>query len=290
VVIVALALGPVLLATGGNVASSGAGAAEDPGSLPSPSAALPRDPKRLAERLTEISGALRSSIDAWLQDGDPSRGLPPTAVTLQALYQQRVYRLLARRPVLAARTLRRLPGWLEPTARHITAALRALGRLTRPTTHVRRFRTGRPLPAGVLLRYYRLAQRRFGVAAHVLAAVNFVESGFGRLKNDSVAGARGPMQFLPGTWRVYGMGGNVRDPHDAILGAANLLRHSGAPRNYRRALFSYNPSRLYVEAVLRYARRIARSRSVYFALYSWQVFVRTPSGDLRLTGPGLPGR
>ena len=28
------------------------------------------------------------------------------------------------------------------------------------------------------------------------------------------------MQFLAGTWRVYGMGGDVHDPHDAILGAA----------------------------------------------------------------------
>jgi hypothetical protein len=67
------------------------------------------------------------------------------------------------------------------------------------------------------------------------------------------------MQFIPSTWRAFGMGGDVRDPHDAILGAANYLRSSGAPRNYRRALFAYNPSSLYVNSVLAYARRMARS-------------------------------
>ena len=116
--------------------------------------------------------------------------------------------------------------------------------------------------------------------------MNIVESGFGRLRNDSTAGAQGPMQFLPSTWRAYGMGGDVHDPHDAILGAANYLRASGAPRSYRRALYAYNPSGLYVSAVLRYARRMAASRRGYFNLYAWQVFVRTPSRDIRLTGPG----
>jgi membrane-bound lytic murein transglycosylase B len=94
------------------------------------------------------------------------------------------------------------------------------------------------------------------------------------------------MQFLPSTWRAYGLGGDVRDPHDAIFGAANYLRAAGAPGSYRRALYAYNPSALYVDAVLRYARRIARSPSAFLTYYSWQIFVRTPSGRLRrLTGP-----
>jgi hypothetical protein len=29
-------------------------------------------------------------------------------------------------------------------------------------------------------------------------------------------------------------------------------------------------------------------RTMFFALYSWQVFVKTPGGDRRVTGPGLP--
>ena len=253
---------------------------------PAPDEPIPRDPGRLAAELIEVSAALDRSIDAWTSRGDPSAGPPPQAVTLEALYQQRIYRLLAQRPGLAARTFRRLPRSLAPAARDTTLAMRHLFRLTPPTS-ARRFKTGPPLPAGVLLGYYRLAERRFGVAWHVLAAVNFVESAFGRLRNESIAGARGPMQFMPATWRAYGMGGNVHDPRDAILGAANYLRHSGAPRSYRRALFAYNRSGLYVDAVLRLARRMARSRRAYLAFYSWQVFVRTPAGDRRLTGPGL---
>jgi membrane-bound lytic murein transglycosylase B len=95
------------------------------------------------------------------------------------------------------------------------------------------------------------------------------------------------MQFLPDTWRRYGLGGDVHAPHDAILGAANYLRANGAPRRTWNALWHYNPSRLYVDAVLRTARRMRSDRRAFYAFYSWQVFVRTPKGDLRLTGPGL---
>jgi membrane-bound lytic murein transglycosylase B len=96
------------------------------------------------------------------------------------------------------------------------------------------------------------------------------------------------MQFLTSTWHRYGLGGDVNEPHDAILGAANYLHSSGAPANVRRALYSYNRSPAYVDAVLRYARRIGLDRTVFFALYNWQVFVKTPHGDRRITGPGLP--
>jgi membrane-bound lytic murein transglycosylase B len=157
-------------------------------------------------------------------------------------------------------------------------------RLT-PPSHRRTFTTGRPAPAGRLLGFYHQAQRRFGVAWNVLASVNFVETDFNRIRSSSSAGAQGPMQFMPSTWREYGLGGNLHDPHDAILGAANYLHRSGAPGSYQRALYAYNPSRLYVNAVLRYARRIAADRRAFYGYYAWQVFVRTPSGDRRLTGP-----
>ncbi|MBA3301673.1 MAG: hypothetical protein H0T15_07360, partial [Thermoleophilaceae bacterium] len=75
-------------------------------------------------------------------------------------------------------------------------------------------------------------------------------------------------------------------PRDAIMGAANLLRASGAPGSYRRALFAYNHSQLYVNAVLRYARRMQRDPTAFYAFHSWQVFVRTPAGgERRITGP-----
>jgi membrane-bound lytic murein transglycosylase B len=252
--------------------------------LPSPSEPLPHDPAALAQRLTQVSHALNGSIDSWLRDGDPSHGAPPQAVTLEALYVQRAYRLLAGRPHLAALTLGQLPAELSRSAAASVATLRDLMRLT-PPTHQRRFKTGPAAPAGRLVGFYREAQRRFGVAWNVLASVNFVETDFNRIRSSSSAGAQGPMQFIPSTWRVYGLGGRLHDPHDAILGAANYLHRSGAPGSYRRALYAYNPSSLYVDAVLRYARRMAADRRAFYGYYAWQVFVRTPSGERRLTGP-----
>src|SRR6185436_2312000 len=139
-------------------------------------------------------------------------------------------------------------------------------------------RTGPAEPAAQLRTYYGEAQRRFHVAWYVLAAVNSVESAFNKLRNSSTAGAQGPMQFIPSTWRRYGLGGNVHDPHDAILGAANYLHANGAPSNYRRALYRYNPSWLYVDAVLRYANRFRADPRAFYVFYSRQVFVRTPHG------------
>jgi membrane-bound lytic murein transglycosylase B len=251
---------------------------------PGPAEPIPNDAGGVARALTGTTRDLHAAIDRWRSRGVPTRGAPPRDVTLLALYQQRIYRLLSREERLSRLVIPRLPAPLRSHARDTVAARRALTRLTAPTS--RRLRTGRALPAGVLLRHYREAQRRFGVKWQMLAAVNFVESAFGRVRSSSSAGAQGPMQFLPATWRAYGLGGNVNDPHDAILGAANYLRANGAPRRAWVALYRYNPSPRYVEAVLRYTRQMTRDVRAYYAYYSWQVFQRTPRGDLRLTGPG----
>jgi hypothetical protein len=253
---------------------------------PAPDRGVPRDPERLAGALAETTLSLREAIALWRREGDPSRGDPPEDVTLYALYQQRVYLFLGVRPRLARQVLARLPGSVRPEARDVLRARRALSRLNPPTRRVR-FKTGRALPAGLLLDLYRRAEDRFGVSRRVLAAVNLVETGFNRIRSNSSAGAQGPMQFIPSTWRRYGMGGRIHKPRDAILGAANYLHASGAPPDYRRALFAYNPSTLYVNAVLSYARAMRRRSDAYYALYSWQIFVRTPTGARRLTGPGL---
>lgn len=252
--------------------------------VPPPDAPIPRAPQPLAARLAATTADLGAAIDRWRTAGDPARGGPPEEVTLDALYQQRIYIVLSAKVSLARAVVRRLPGRVARAARSEIAARGELGRLSSPRPRSA-FRVGRAEPAGRLRRYYAEAQRRFGVSWRVLAAVNYVESAFNKLRNASSAGAQGPMQFLPSTWRAYGLGGNIRDPHDAILGAANYLHTNGAPRNYRRALFRYNPSTLYVDAVLRYARAIRADARAYYAFYSRQVFVRTPRGLVRLTGP-----
>jgi membrane-bound lytic murein transglycosylase B len=180
--------------------------------------------------------------------------------------------------------VKRLPPSLAAQIGAELATKRELWRLT-PVSHRKRFTTGPALPPATLLRFYREAQRRFGVRWNVLAAVNLVESAFNKLRNNSASGAQGPMQFIQATWRAYGLGGNVRDPRDAILGAANYLHANGAPGNNRRALYRYNPSSLYVDAVLRYAKRIRADRRAFYVYYARQVFVRTPQGLRRVTGP-----
>jgi membrane-bound lytic murein transglycosylase B len=252
---------------------------------PEPDAAIPRRPAALAERLTATHRALDAAIDRWRAAGDSAAGPPPEDVTLYALDQQRIHLLLAARSGLARTVLRQAPGRIAAHARATIRARRKLAPLTPPRRT--ELRTGPAEPAGVLLRHYRRAQRRFGVPWPVLASVNFVESAFGHVRSNSTAGAQGPMQFIPSTWAAYGMGGNVRDPHDAIMGAANYLHASGAPGDVRGALYAYNPSVRYVDAVLAYANRIRRDTRAYFAYYAWQVFVRERDGARRITGPGL---
>jgi hypothetical protein len=259
-------------------------AAEQAPATPRPTASIPREPAALADRLEETHAALAAAVDRWRTEGDLGAHPPPREVTLWALHQQRIHLLLTSRRELARRVLSRLPG--RPAA-HLRATFRArrgLGKITPPTPG--RYRTGPPEPARELLAHYRKAQRRFGVQWPVLAAVNFVESAFGRMRNSSAAGAQGPMQFIPSTWDAYGMGGDVNDPRDAIMGAANYLSASGAPGDLTGALYAYNPSDLYVRAVLAYAGRIRRDRDAFLSYYSWQVFVRQPQGGTRrITGP-----
>jgi hypothetical protein len=252
---------------------------------PAPDAAIPRRPGALAERLTATQRALDVAVDRWRTEGDTAAAPPPDDVTLYALYQQRIHLLLSGRGGLARATLSEVPGRIAIHARATIRARRKLAPLTPPRRT--ELRTGPAEPAGVLLRHYRGAQRRFGVPWPVLASVNFVESAFGRVRSNSTAGAQGPMQFIPSTWAAYGLGGDVRDPHDAIMGAANYLRASGAPADLRGALYAYNPSSRYVDAVLAYANRIRRDTRAYFAYYTWQVFVRDGGGARRITGPGV---
>ena len=121
----------------------------------------------------------------------------------------------------------------------------------------------------------------------MLAAINLVESAFGRVRSPSGAGAQGPMQFLPDTWRRYGLGGDVHDPHDAILGAANYLHANGAPtRTWTRSGTTTRRGSTSTPCCAT-PGGCARDRRASTRFYAWQVFVRTPQGDVRLTGPGL---
>jgi len=237
---------------------------------PDPAGALPATAAALAADLTATQDALRDALEAWRRDGDPGTGDAPADVAALAARVERIHRALAPRRRLTARALRRLNGRVRAEARDVVAARRALDVLNRPRPGQKppKVRRGPPEPADVLLSYYREARARSGVSVKLLAAVNLIESDFGRVRNNSVAGAQGPMQFMPATWRSYGRGGDVHDPHDAILGAARFLAAAGARSDEAGALYRYNPSPLYVTAVASYARVLRRDPLAFYALYA----------------------
>ena len=115
-----------------------------------------------------------------------------------------------------------------------------------------------------LLPIYLAAQQRYGVPWNVLAAINSVETDFGRNLSVSSAGAIGWMQFMPGTWAEYATDGNgdgqkdPYDPADAIPAAAKLLKAAGADRDLHDAIFAYNRAEWYVQKVLVLARSYAK--------------------------------
>jgi membrane-bound lytic murein transglycosylase B len=216
-----------------------------------------------------------SSLAAQLERANAA---PVTVASAYAM--QKVELRISDDPALAARVIRLLPPALARDVTDDVLAHRELARLT-PPQPLSVFRVGPALAAAKLRALYAEAERRTGVAWQLLAAVNFVESHFGRLREASVSGAQGPMQFMPSTWATYGRG-DVHDPHAAILAAARFLRAAGAPGNERIALYRYNPSAAYVDAVERYAGRIRRSERAFLQYYARPVVVRTPAGYRRL--------
>jgi hypothetical protein len=125
--------------------------------------------------------------------------------------------------------------------------------------------------AGSYLDLYRQAATTCpGLSWTVLAAIGQIESGHGRNAGRSSAGALGPMQFMPATWRAYGVDGDgdrradIMNPYDAVPGAARYLCANGAGRGGRslyNAIFRYNHADWYVRNVLGLARAYARQYS-----------------------------
>ena len=111
-----------------------------------------------------------------------------------------------------------------------------------------------------LLSLWQRAGAAYGVPWRVLAAINKVESDFGRNMGPSSAGAIGWMQFMPSTWDRWGVDANgdgIADPwnaEDAITAAARYLAASGGQTDIARAVFSYNHAQWYVDEVLQLAQ------------------------------------
>jgi membrane-bound lytic murein transglycosylase B len=228
------------------------------------------DPASLARQIAGAEAVLRRP------------GATEVEIATAALAQQVGYRQLGDRPEWDAAVLAALPPELVPIAESHAAARRDLRALTgEPSTEMPAWRIVGPPPAADLVTWYREAEADFGVPWQVLAAINLVETGMGRIRGTSVAGAQGPMQFLPETWAAYGEG-DVNDPREAIRGAARYLAASGAPGDLAGAIWNYNHSDRYVRAVQRYADLIVEHPQAYAGFHAWGVWYWTTAGDIYL--------
>ena len=236
-------------------------------------ATLSADPAVAADELIAAERACR----------DPASS--PQTLDAAAHLQQLGYRKLGRQPELDGMILAKAgPDVHDAIAANLDARheLAAIGgpslRDTLPA-----WRIVAPASSAELLAHYQEAEATFGVAWNYLAAINLVESTMGRIQGLSSAGAQGPMQFIQATWDAFGAGGDIYSPHDSILGAARYLAHNGfAEGNIDGALFNYNHSNHYVNAIKDIAGVLAANPRAFEGYYRWEVFYATALGDVHL--------
>ena len=259
-----------------------------PASAPLPAGA--GDPARVPAISGHAAALGRELVAAERAVRAPGAG--PSRLLAAARTAQVAYGRLGQHPGWDRTVLRQVPAALHDT---VVANLRARRELraipsTAPKGLLPAWRIQAAAPAGKLMTWYHAAGSRFGIGWQYLAAVNLVETTFGKIHGLSAVGARGPMQFMPATWKEYGAGGNVNDPHDAIFGAARFLAADGmAHGEVAHALYGYNPTMRYVNAVKAIAHVLTADPRSFAGYYRWSVYYPTSSGVLLLP-PGFDHR
>jgi membrane-bound lytic murein transglycosylase B len=245
--------------------------------VPADAPAVPAaDPTGIARQITEAEATI----------ADPAAA--PGQVAAAGRLAQVAYGALAEHPGWDAAVAAGLAPQAAAATRDNVTARRELLAMSDgpPASRLPAWRIVDPWPPERLRAAYDEASRRFGVPWSVLAAINLVETRMGRIVGRSGAGAQGPMQFIPETWARFGLGGDVEDPHDAILGAANYLRASGAVPGddaaLDRAIWRYDNDERYVRAVRSYAARMEADPRAFLGFHAWRVFVRTTAGTFPL--------
>ncbi len=217
-------------------------------------------PEALAPRLATVEIAIRNPATS------------EAGLDVLGREQQGLYRTLAARPEWQPKVLEALPTSVRSAVAANMAADAELTRLGVPGPDLPHWRIVAPAPPATLLADYKAAEAAVGVPWQFLAAIHLTETRMSRIRGNSSAGAQGPMQFLPATWSIYGAGGDINSDHDAILGAARLLKSRGAPANMGTALFAYNNSEHYVKAIGFYAEVLRADERAYGGYHAWQVY------------------
>ena len=248
-------------------------AADEPSPVPLPAdLPLPASAEDLTMALDEAEAAVReprlstSMVDQW------------------GRRQQALYRQLSLNPTWATQVLAGVdPAIADAVAMNWDARrnLSALVESEKPHDSLPAWRVVPPLPAGTLLGYYKEAEADTGIPWEFLAAINLIETRMGRIEGVSTAGALGPMQFLPTTWAEC-CRGDPLVPADAIAGAATYLTLRGGPDDMQRAIFGYNNSQRYVDAVTAYAAVMMDDERAYRGYHAWEIYFSTTEGLIRI--------
>jgi membrane-bound lytic murein transglycosylase B len=205
------------------------------------------------------------------------------AVSGASLSQQVAYRKLARRPEWIDPVLAAVPEGIRGSViSNVQARQEFEAMHTARATLLPAWEIIAPEQLDALLATYQEAANQFGLFWPFLAAIHLVETGTGRIRGLSSAGAQGPMQFMPATWAAYGNGGDVNNTRDAIFAAARYLAANGGATDMANALWNYNHSDHYVRGVTRYAEAIAEHPLALRGFYNWGIWYVTASGDAYL--------
>jgi soluble lytic murein transglycosylase-like protein len=242
-------------------------------------ATVPPAQRQLASEPVQLAGDLVADEQA-LRDPSSSEAVLMGA----ARRQQAAYRALGRHPEWDPIARPQIPpSLLEIYDRNVDARrqLTVMSKGQESDT-LPAWRIDPPTPVGELLGHYRKAESASGVGWTYLAAINLIETGFGRIVGVSSAGAQGPMQFLPSTFAAYGEGGDIFSPRDSILAAGRYLAANGFADNRDYALYRYNNSSQYVQAVNDYAAVLAADPAAFVGYYRWDVDYNTTAGDVLL--------
>ena len=231
-----------------------------------------------ASLTTEQVAAALTLVERAAATGDGSVGVR----------QQLLYRYLAANPRLDDAVLAAVGDDVRPYIERIVRA-RQLGQArqtavpnpTPPTDMLPAWTVVEPLPEDELLADYHDADAATGIGWFWIAAIHLQETRMGRIIGTSSAGAVGPMQFLPETWKRC-CTGDPLIPRDAIIGAATYLGQSGGPADMQAALHEYNPNDSYVATVTAFAENMRDNPRLYAAYRQWQVFYATSAGTVRL--------